>query len=118
VKSLVGDDRIEGVALDGAADSVAADLAIVGVGIRPNTELLDGTGVETGEGGAIRTDEYGRTSLPDVYAAGDCATAVHAVTGEEARGCRSAHRQPGRAGGRRHDRRRPRPWARSRAPRS
>jgi len=84
VKSLVGDDRIEGVALDGAADSVAADLAIVGVGIRPNTELLDGTGVETGEGGAIRTDEYGRTSLPDVYAAGDCATAVHAVTGEEA----------------------------------
>jgi NADPH-dependent 2,4-dienoyl-CoA reductase/sulfur reductase-like enzyme len=84
VKSLVGDDRIEGVALDGAADPVTADLAIVGVGIRPNTELLAGTGVETGEGGAIRTDEYGRTSLPDVYAAGDCSTAIHAVTGEEA----------------------------------
>jgi len=86
VEELVGDDRIEGIAFDGAdgPETLPVDLAIVGVGIRPNTELLDGTGVETGEGGAIRTDEYGRTSLPDVYAAGDCATAIHAVTGEEA----------------------------------
>ncbi len=60
------------------------DLAIVGVGIRPNTALLEGTGVETGPGDAILTDEYGRTNLPNVYAAGDCATAIHAVTGENA----------------------------------
>ncbi|MFW5917047.1 MAG: FAD-dependent oxidoreductase [Halorubrum sp.] len=82
VETLVGDDRIEGVVVDG--DEFPVDLAIVGVGIRPNTELLDGTGVDSGEGDAIRTDEYGRTDLPDVYAAGDCSTAVHAVTGEEA----------------------------------
>lgn len=82
VEELVGDDRIDAVRFDG--ESLPVDLAIVGVGIRPNTELLDGTGVETGEGGAIRTDEHGRTSLPDVYAAGDCATATHAVTGEDA----------------------------------
>ncbi|WP_435093718.1 FAD-dependent oxidoreductase [Halorubrum sp. N11] len=82
VTDLVGEDRIEGVRF--AGDELVADLVIVGVGIRPNTELLDGTGIETGEGGAIRTDEFGRTNLPDVYAAGDCATAVHAVTGEEA----------------------------------
>ncbi|GAB7010611.1 FAD-dependent oxidoreductase [Halorubrum trueperi] len=88
VEELVGDDRIEGVAVgDGSGnrgDPLSVDLAIVGVGIRPNTELLEGTGVGLGEGGAIRTDEYGRTTLPDVYAAGDCATAIHAVTGEEA----------------------------------
>ncbi|MFC5278464.1 FAD-dependent oxidoreductase [Halorubrum rubrum] len=82
VEELVGDDRIEAVAFDG--ESLAVDLAVVGVGIEPNTELLSGTGAELGEGGAIRTDEYGRTNLPDVYAAGDCATAIHAVTGEEA----------------------------------
>jgi len=86
VEEIVGDDRIERIAFGGAegSETLPVDLAIVGVGIRPNTELLDGTGVECGAGGAIRTDEYGRTSLPDVYAAGDCATAVHAVTGEEA----------------------------------
>ncbi|EMA63107.1 FAD-dependent oxidoreductase [Halorubrum lipolyticum] len=86
VEELVGDGRIEGIAFGGAdgAETLPVDMAIVGVGIRPNTELLDGTGVELGAGGAVRTDEYGRTNLPDVYAAGDCATAVHAVTGEEA----------------------------------
>ena len=82
VESLDGDDRIEAVRFDG--ETFPVDMAVVGVGIRPNTELLDGTGVETGEGGAIAVDDYGRTSLPDVYAAGDCATARHAVTGEPA----------------------------------
>ncbi len=84
VDALVDDDagRVAGVVVDG--ERIPVDLAVVGVGIVPNTELLDGTGVDRGEGGAIRTDEYGRTSLPDVYAAGDCATATHAVTGEDA----------------------------------
>ena len=86
VEGLTGGGRIEGIAFGGAdgPETLPVDMAIVGVGIRPNTELLDGTGVETGAGGAIRTDEYGRTNLPDVYAAGDCSTAIHAVTGEEA----------------------------------
>ncbi|MFC7185608.1 FAD-dependent oxidoreductase [Halorubrum yunnanense] len=90
VEALVADDRIEAIRFaDGDADgedaeTLPVDLAVVGVGIRPNTELLDGTGVELGEGGAVLTDEHGRTSLPDVYAAGDCATAFHAVTGEPA----------------------------------
>ncbi|MDB2270942.1 FAD-dependent oxidoreductase [Halorubrum ezzemoulense] len=80
VEALVGDERIE--AIDVGGDRVPVDMAVVGVGIRPNTELLDGTGVDLGPGGAVRVDDHGRTSLPDVYAAGDCATARHAVTGE------------------------------------
>jgi NADPH-dependent 2,4-dienoyl-CoA reductase/sulfur reductase-like enzyme len=58
-------------------------MAMLGVGIEPNAALLDGTGVERGPSGAIRTDEHGRTTLPAVYAAGDVATARHAVTGTE-----------------------------------
>ncbi|QWC20107.1 FAD-dependent oxidoreductase [Halorubrum sp. 2020YC2] len=84
VEALVGDDRIEAIEVgsDGDAETVPVDMAVVGVGIRPNTDLLDGTGVDLGPGGALRVDDRGRTSLPDVYAAGDCATARHAVTGE------------------------------------
>ena len=82
VETLVGDDRVEAVAV--GEERIPVDFAVVGVGIRPNTGLLDGTGVELGAGDAIRTDEHGRTNLPDVYAAGDCATATHTVTGEEA----------------------------------
>jgi NADPH-dependent 2,4-dienoyl-CoA reductase/sulfur reductase-like enzyme len=87
VDALVGDDRIEAVAVgsgdDGASpERFPVDMAVVGVGIRPNTDLLDGTGVDLGPGDAVRVDDRGRTNLPDVYAAGDCATARHAVTGE------------------------------------
>jgi NADPH-dependent 2,4-dienoyl-CoA reductase/sulfur reductase-like enzyme len=82
VEKLVGDDRVHGVVA--ADDLIDADMAVVGVGIRPNTDLFDGTNVTLGDGGAVVTDEYGQTSLPDVYAAGDVATAEHTVTGEEA----------------------------------
>ena len=81
VDAILGDDRVEGVRADGRTISV--ELAIVGVGIEPSTAVVDGTDVECGPHGAIRTDQYGETSEPGVYAAGDCATARHAVTGEE-----------------------------------
>ncbi len=88
VEALAGDDRIEGVvyrtAADDAETELGVELAVVGIGITPNTELLEGTGVDHGDGGAILADEFGRTTLPDVYAAGDCATDRHVVTGEDA----------------------------------
>ena len=90
VEALVGGDRIEGVVYDDPGGSTAddgtvelgVDLAVVGIGIVPNTELLAGTDVDYGDGGALVTDEFGRTTLANVYAAGDCATDRHVVTGE------------------------------------
>ncbi|WP_251343025.1 FAD-dependent oxidoreductase [Haloplanus halophilus] len=81
VEGLRGDGRVEAVEHDG--DRLPVDAAVVGIGVEPNTGLLDGTGVDCGPSGAVRTDAYGRTTLPAVYAAGDVATARHAVTGEE-----------------------------------
>ncbi|MFW6000283.1 MAG: NAD(P)/FAD-dependent oxidoreductase, partial [Halorubrum sp.] len=70
VEALVGDDRIEAIEVgdEVEAETIPVDMAVVGVGIRPNTGLLDGTGVDLGPGEAIRVDDRGRTSLPDVYA--------------------------------------------------
>ena len=81
VDALVGDERVEALRTDGEERPV--DMAILGIGIRPNTTLLDGTGVDRGPSGAVRVDGYGRTNLPAVYAAGDVSTDRHAVTGEE-----------------------------------
>jgi len=81
VEGSVGDGRIEALHVDGEERPVG--MAVVGVGIRPNAALLDGTGAARGPSGAIRTDDYGRTTLPAVYAAGDVATARHAVTDTE-----------------------------------
>lgn len=50
---------------------IAADVIIVGIGISPVCEPLLAAGANGGNGVAV--DEYGRTSLPDVYAIGDCA---------------------------------------------
>lgn len=81
VEALDGDDRVERVITDDGA--VGVDLAVVGIGIRPNTGIVEETGVEFGESGAISIDEYGRTAVEGVYAAGDCAEKRHAVTGED-----------------------------------
>lgn len=48
-----------------------ADLVVAGLGAIPNMEFLAGSGLEIGDG--VLCDEFGRTSHPDVYAAGDVA---------------------------------------------
>jgi len=50
---------------------IEAQLAIVGIGILPNTELLAAAGASVSNG--VRVDEQCRTDLPDIYAIGDCA---------------------------------------------
>jgi len=74
-----------GVAVDAIeADRVAGvpcDLVVIAAGFRPNVELANEAGVETGRTGAIRTDEHMETNLSGVYAAGDCAEVNHIVTG-------------------------------------
>jgi 3-phenylpropionate/trans-cinnamate dioxygenase ferredoxin reductase subunit len=67
--------RAAGVRLaDG--EVVAADLVIVGVGIVPAVEPLLADGAQGGNG--VVVDSYGRSTLPDVYAIGDCALHLNA----------------------------------------
>ncbi|WP_267161358.1 FAD-dependent oxidoreductase [Halovenus salina] len=82
VSGFRGDGAVEEVAF--AGETNAADIAIVGVGVEPNATLAEGADIELGHTGAIATDEYGQTSADHIYAAGDCAEARHAVTGESA----------------------------------
>jgi NADPH-dependent 2,4-dienoyl-CoA reductase/sulfur reductase-like enzyme len=60
-----------------------ADLILLAIGARPNTKLAKDAGIALGVNGAVKVDEYLRTNIPDVYAAGDCAEAVHLVTGKK-----------------------------------
>jgi len=55
------------------------DLAIAGIGILPNSELLAAAGAAVENG--VLVDERCRTSLPDVYAAGDVANHQHPIFG-------------------------------------
>ena len=80
VEGFDGDASIEAIRIP--EGSVPVDMALVGVGVKPNTSLAEAADVDLGPTGAIGTDEFGRTSAPDVYAAGDCAEMTHAVTDE------------------------------------
>lgn len=59
-----------------------ADLVIMCVGFKPNTDLLKGK-VDMLGNGAIIVDEYMRTSAKDIFAAGDSATIVFNPTGDK-----------------------------------
>jgi NADPH-dependent 2,4-dienoyl-CoA reductase/sulfur reductase-like enzyme len=58
-----------------------ADLVLVVVGVRPNTELLERAGASLGAGRAVVVDERMRTGLPHVWAAGDGIVTHHRLLG-------------------------------------
>ena len=82
VEAFDGTDSIEAVRT--ADERVEVEMALLGTGVRPRTELAEDAGIKLGPTGAIATDEYRETNRADVYAAGDCAEAEHVVTGEPA----------------------------------
>ena len=77
VEALIGEESVQKIRTD--RGEYPADLVILAVGIRPCTKLLKNSGVEMLKNGAIIVDSQGRTNLPDIYAAGDCASVYHKV---------------------------------------
>lgn len=65
---------------DGKA--IKAELVLISAGVRPNTELAAAAGIALGAAGAIRVNTKMQTSLPDIYACGDCTEQYHVVTGK------------------------------------
>ena len=89
LRMSVAVDRIEGadghatgVVINGA-ETIPADLILVGVGVIPNIELAEAAGLTIGNG--ILVDESMRTSDPDIFAAGDVANAYHPLIAQNLR---------------------------------
>jgi Uncharacterized NAD(FAD)-dependent dehydrogenases len=57
------------------------DAIIVAIGFKPNTDFITDNRLEKLDNGAIVIDSYGKTSIPDVFSAGDCATVPHRILG-------------------------------------
>ena len=72
---------VSGSHRDGATFTFETDLGQVVTGVRPDVDLLVAAGATTGDGGAVVVDEAMRTSLPHVFAAGDCVTTHHRLLG-------------------------------------
>ncbi len=59
-----------------------ADIVILGIGVKPETDLAKQAGLEIGERGGIRVDDQMRTSKPDIFAVGDAIEVKDFVTGQ------------------------------------
>ena len=81
VQEYVGDNKIEKIITNKC--EVNTDLVVIAIGVKPNTSFLKNTNIEMLPNGAIIVDECGRTSVKDVYSAGDCATIKNLVTNED-----------------------------------
>ncbi len=73
--------RVTGVALNDHRE-LKAQAVIFSVGVEPRVEFLAGTALRDKEG--IRVDSFMRTSIPDIFAAGDCCLPHHLITGQPA----------------------------------
>jgi NADPH-dependent 2,4-dienoyl-CoA reductase/sulfur reductase-like enzyme len=78
------DGRLEVSAVTATGEPVScfADLVLVVVGVRPDTELAVSAGAKIGPRGAIAVDPMMRTGLPSLFAAGDCVVTHHRLLGD------------------------------------
>ena len=82
VERFEGTGRVQAL-VTSKGNRIECDFAVVGVGIRPATEVVEGSGVEVGNG--IVVDQFCRTTVDDVFAAGDVANHDHPLFGRRMR---------------------------------
>ena len=72
----------EQIAVTSGKRKIVFDLCILSVGVRPSVKLAADAGLELGDSGAIKVDDFQRTSDLSVYAAGDNSETRHMVLGK------------------------------------
>lgn len=82
IVELVGDKKVTKV-ITNKGNIIDADIVIIATGVKPNTEFLTNSNVKMLPNGAIIVDEYGKSSVQDIYSAGDCATIKNIITKED-----------------------------------
>ncbi|MCP4131434.1 MAG: FAD-dependent oxidoreductase [bacterium] len=82
LEKINGDDQGAVKSVTTSRGDIPADLVLIAIGTRPNVKLARDAGLEIGDTGAIRVDEFLRTSDENIYAGGDCVENTHLLTGK------------------------------------
>ena len=89
VDEAIGKDKVEGVTATNRVTNekitVGADILVLAAGIKPDTVLAEKAGIALGPAKAIKVDEHMRTSVENIYAAGECTEFPDFVTGASVR---------------------------------
>lgn len=81
VQGFKGERSVQKVITD--KNSYETDLVVIATGFKPNTAFLEGSGIKTLDNGAVIVNHKGETNIDGIYAAGDCATVPHMITGKD-----------------------------------
>lgn len=81
VEGFAGDATVAQVIT--SKGEIAADIVVIGVGVRPNTQLAETAGIDCDNG--ILVNEYGQTNHEHIYACGDCSNHPNAILGQRLR---------------------------------
>lgn len=82
LEEMIGETKVEKIKTD--KNAMKTDLVVLSIGIRANTEFLDGTGIDLMPNKTIKVNEYFETNIKDIYAVGDCSTVKNIITNEPA----------------------------------
>jgi NADPH-dependent 2,4-dienoyl-CoA reductase/sulfur reductase-like enzyme/rhodanese-related sulfurtransferase len=85
-QKIVSFEGVDGKLLKAITDkeTLDCDIAIVAIGVRPDSKLAREAGLNIGSFGDVEVNEYLQTSDPDIYAGGDCVANLNLVTGLKA----------------------------------
>lgn len=78
---LEGSGQVEQVVLR-SGRTIATDLVIMAVGVRPNVDLAVAADIELGQTGAIKVNSKMQTNIENIYACGDCVESYSLITGK------------------------------------
>jgi len=81
VEEILGDERVRGVKV--STGEIETETVVIAAKVKPNVDLAERSGIRIGKTGAIDVDEYMRTSVEGIYAAGDCVETRDVVSGRK-----------------------------------
>jgi NADH oxidase (H2O2-forming) len=79
--AIIGDTKVEGISL--GDEMIDSDAILFMTGVRPNTTIARMLGVQVGELGGIVVDKKMQTSIPNIFAVGDCIEMRDTYTGKQ-----------------------------------
>ena len=82
VTEILGENRIATSVKTHSGKVFETDMILICAGVTPNSELAKEAGLEIGNSGAIKVNKLMQTSIPDIYACGDCCEEPHIISGK------------------------------------
>jgi len=79
VSEFVGEDVVNGI-LTAKGNSFETEMVVISAGIKPTVDIAQDAGIALGITGAIKVNSRMETSVPDIYACGDCAEKVNIIS--------------------------------------